>query len=286
MRLIYLIKIKKFTKRFNKVIINKIIFEEKCMIRLSALFSYEAIPLIRAVKRISSIQFEWLTLTALRDSFIQGKVDGILCPPLMAVYFPESLIIPGVGIATSGGLPAPVLYSRKPIYEVRTVFVHEQYKHWEDWLKVVWNLLNRNSIENSLNISRQENGDEDACLIDVIKEKKEQEGIYSYNIGELWKQVSIYPMVCWVWLCRGDSDYRQIRNVLGHVWDNAKENLTELKRGTLKTEEIPEESIEQIEGIKDVYYNLASLEFEGIHWFVEQASNCGVVPDGSEIHIC
>ncbi|MGC9053219.1 MAG: MqnA/MqnD/SBP family protein [Candidatus Hydrogenedens sp.] len=256
------------------------------MICLSGLFSYEAVPLIRAVKRISTIQFEWLTLPALCDSFIQKKVDAILCPPLMAVIFPEGMIVPGVGIATSGRIPAPVLYSKKPIYEIKTIFINDQYKHWENWFKVVWSLLNRNSIEKLLSFNRKESGDEDAYLVDFIKEKKEQEGMYCYNIGELWKQVSIYPMVCWVWLCRGDSDYRQIRNVLGHIWDGAKENLTELKRGILKSDEIPEEFITQIDGIREIYYNLASLEFEGIHWFVEQARNCGVIPQDAEIHIC
>ena len=43
------------------------------MIRLSALFSYEAVPLIRAVKRISSIQFEWLMPTALGIVLFRGR---------------------------------------------------------------------------------------------------------------------------------------------------------------------------------------------------------------------
>ncbi len=256
------------------------------MIRLSALFSYESVPLVSAVQRISSIQFKWLTYPVLCNSFNQGQVDGILCPPLMALQFSESLIVPGVGIATSGGVPSPLLQSKKLINEVRTVFINEQYVHWEDWLKTVLSLINSSADTTSLSINRIEKGDEDASFIDGFKDREKQEGVHEYNLGELWKQVSIYPMVCWVWLCRGDSDYRQIRNVLGHIWDEAKENLTQLKRGTLKSEEIPEEFVTRIEGIKDMYYNLASLEFEGIHWLVEQAKNCGVVPEDADIHIC
>lgn len=253
------------------------------MIRLSALFSYEAIPLVNAIKRISSIQFEWLTFPKLCDSFNRGQVDAILCPPLTTLRFSESLIVPGVGIATSGGLPAPVLYSKKLINEVNTISVSEQYKYWEDWLKVIMKLLNSN--KELINIIRGESGNEDAYLGNAVKEKG-KEGTYEYNLGELWKQVSIYPMVCWVWLCRGDSDYRQIRNILGHIWDDARENLTELKRGVLKSGEIQEESIVRMEDIKDIYYNLASLEFEGIHWLLEQAKKLGVVPENIDIHIC
>ncbi len=256
------------------------------MIRLSALFSYESVPFVNAIQRISSVQFEWLTYPILCDSFSRGQVDGILCPPLMALSFPESLIVPGVGIATMGGIPSPLLQSKKLISEVRTVFINEQYVHWEDWLKTVLSLLNSSSDTTSLSITKKEVGNEDGFLIDGLMEKEKQEGMYEYNLGELWKQVSIYPMVCWVWLCRGDSDYKQIRSILGHVWDEAKENLIHLKRGTLKSDEIPKEFVQRIEDVKDVYYNLASLEFEGIHWLLEQAKKWGVVPKDIDIHIC
>jgi len=256
------------------------------MIHLSALFSYESVPLISAVKRISSVQFEWLTYPVLRDSFKQGKVDGILCPPLMALKFPGSLIVPGVGIATSGGIPSPLLQSKKLISEVKTIFINEQYAYWEDWLKIVLSFINSSSDTMSLNITRKEMGNEESFLIDGLKGKEKREGVYEYNLGELWKQVSIYPMVCWVWVCHGDSDYRQIRNVLGHIWDEAKENLIQLKRGTFKCDEIPEEFITRIDDIRNVYYNLASLEFEGVHWLVEQAKKYDIVSEDVDIHIC
>ena len=256
------------------------------MIRLSGLFSYEAIPLVSAVKRISSVQFEWLTFNALCDSFVRGDVDGILCPPLMALQFPESLIVPGVGVATSGGVPSPVLFSKKLISDIETVFISDPYRYWEDWLNIVWNLLHSNLIEKSLRINKERNGNEDAYLVDVIKESESNEGMYVYNLGEIWKQVTAYPMVCWVWLCRGDADYRQVRSVLGYIWDYAKENLAEFKWGNFKNEDIPEKWENQANYISDIYYNLASMEFDGIHWLVEQAKKYGIASEDAEIHIC
>jgi len=255
------------------------------VINLSALFSYEALPLVQAIQKHSAIHFEWLTLPILQERFIRGEIDGILCPPLMVAQFSETLIVPGVGIASTGNIPSPILYSNKTCNEIKTVAVSKDSEHWNDWLNLVLQLLSPNTIE--LRVSEEDGEDEDAYLTNLIEAKQKEKYVYEYNLGELWKKVSAYPMVCWVWLCRGDSDYKQIRSILGYTWENAKENLSRFQEGLFDDVEEPlKGKINQINGLGDIYYNLASLEFEGFYWLVEQAKNRGIVSKDLDVHLC
>ncbi len=269
----------------DKDIIKQINYKGIFVINLSALFSYEAIPLIQAVQEHPAVHFEWLPLSILQEQFIQRKVDGILCPPLMVARFPGSLVVPGIGIASSKNIPSPVLYSSKHCEEIKTVAVNNKFEFWKNWLKLVLQLLSPNTID--LRVNEKDEEYKDAYLTDIIETKQKEKYVYEYNLGELWKKVSPYPMVCWVWLCRGDSDYKQIRSVLGYTWEKAKENLSRFQERLFDDIEEPlKEKIKQINGLGDIYYNLASLEFEGFYWLVEQAKNLGIVSKNFEAHLC
>ncbi len=255
------------------------------MVCLSGLFSYEAVPLVNAIKNISMVHFEWADFKNLYDDFRQGKVDGILCPPLMTLDYPGSLIVPGVGISTLGGVPSPVLFSKKLIEDVKAILIDERYKHWENWIRIVWKLLNPN-VEISLRVGSGMGDGEDAFLASAFGDETLVEGLYIYNLGELWKRVSSYPMVCWVWLCRREGNYREIRNILGQVWEEAKENLREFQRGKYVCEDITKKEEVHLEDLEGIYYHLASLEFEGIYWLVEQGKKMGLISESAEIHLC
>lgn len=256
------------------------------MINLSSLFSYEAIPLVQAIQKHPLIHFEWLPLPILQEQFIQRKVDGILCPPLLVAQFQGSLVIPGVGIASSGNIPSPILYSNKPYNDIKTVAVNDKFEHWKDWLKIVLRLLNSISINIYLEKEIENIIEKDACLTELVEVEHEKKYMYEYNLGELWKKVSPYPMVCWVWLCRGDSDYKQIRSLLGYTWDKAKENLTKYQNGLFEDLDLPEEEIKHRKSLEDIYYNIASLEFEGFYWLIKQAKDFGIINNDFEVHIC
>ncbi|HOK08519.1 MAG TPA: hypothetical protein PLT82_01635 [Candidatus Hydrogenedens sp.] len=256
------------------------------MINLSAPFSYEAIPLIKAIENHPSIHFEWGEWQEVKRDFKENKVDGILCPPLEVLEFPGSFVIPGVGIASCGKIPSPFLCSSYSIDSLRKIVVSSKFDYWKKWLEIIFKIMTKSPID-VFSYDKYPYEDDVGYLLDVLEFNNENVRFQNrYNLGSLWKKITSYPFVCWVWLCHGNSNYKQIRSVLGYIWDVAKENLKSYQRGNMIESELLDSQRNTFSDLEDVYYSLASLEFEGMHWFIEEGKRVKVVPEESEFHLC
>lgn len=256
------------------------------MYRIGAPFSIEALPMIRAVKSLANFEFEWYSWNDLVREFLCGKLDAVLVPPLIAVELPDSIVVPGVGISTRGKVPSPVLYTKVDIKDGVRLGITASYSYWKGWFDIViaklgLNYKYINIIENGKLIERE------TILAGIDEEDFSSQGYKEVNIGELWKKVnSDLPMVCWIWVSRKGVDYRQIRTLLGRVWEKAKENLSEVSWKLTNYPELVEYSDAKIEELKDIYYSVASAEVESIKWLLGEAKRLGLVSKEADFIMC
>ena len=256
------------------------------MYRLGASFALEAVPMVKAVGELPNFSFEWYSWDELIARFLEGEIDAILCPPFVAVDLPGTIVIPGVGISSKRKIPSPLLYVRGSVEEVVELGVREKYSYWKKWLDVVMASFGVRSIK----VIIVENGRdfEGNAIIDGAEETYYLSNGYNVvNIGDLWKRVAPeLPLVCWVWVCRRGPDQKQIRMLLGRVWEKARSNLFECvwKKG-MGTEFSDFEGY-PTESLEDVYYQVASAEIDSIRWFLEQAKKFELMDKDADFVLC
>ncbi|MCX8065036.1 MAG: hypothetical protein N3G21_07675 [Candidatus Hydrogenedentes bacterium] len=256
------------------------------MYKFGATFALEAVPMVSAISEFPNLEFRWYSWSELIEEFFEGRLDTILSPPLIAVEFPDSIVIPGVGISTRGRVPSPVLYTKVALEEGRNLSITAKYGYWKSWLGVVMSNLGLN-YERVRIVGEGKFSQDDTILAGVDDEDYSSARYKVVNLGELWKRMaSETPMVCWVWVCRRGADYRQIRMLLGRLWDKAKENLSEASCGGRIYPELMGSSDVRAEDLADIYYNVASAEVESIRWILDQAKKFEFVSKEADFIMC
>ncbi len=256
------------------------------MYRLGATFAIEVIPMVKAVSRHPELGFEWYSWNDLISNFLDGRLDAILSPPIVAVDLPGTIVVPGVGISSRGKIPSPVMYVRGAVDEIKELGIRAKFTYWKKWTDVVFASLRIGCdrvyiVENGRLFEKEAIID---CSSEMIYYKAN--GYNVINLGELWEKLAPnFPLVCWVWICHKGPDHRQIRMLLGKVWEQARENLFEcLQRKDIGSDIALSEG--EFEVLGDIYYKVASAEVDGIRWFLEHAKELGLINKDIDFVLC
>lgn len=252
----------------------------------SAPYSYEAIPFVKAIQEQPTVQFEWLPWKRLVEAFTQRRIEAVLTPPTYIGDFQDVFIIPGVGITFEGVIPSPRLFSRVTSDEIKSIAIDPRYEYWAKWIEFIFRLTHQKRLEIAIGPVEMIN-QPDAVLTDFnFPNRLGVIYTYQYDLWELWRAITDFPLVSWVWLCRADKDYRRIRSTVGRLWHRACELLESYQSGNCIDDESLERDRITLGNLSSVYYRLASLESDSLHWLISKMKEVGLAESTADIRYC
>ncbi|MCL2709652.1 MAG: menaquinone biosynthesis protein [Planctomycetaceae bacterium] len=183
---------------------------------------------------------EWLPST-MRQQLAEGKLDLALMPVAELLALPQGKIISNCSIACNGAVRSVLLFSRKPIEQIRSIALDTASRS----SVMICELLLRHFYGIQPEKHRLEgNQNPDDCRVDaflIIGDRAlacqpASSWTYRYDIGELWKAKTGLPLVFAAWVgCSPQVDEPAIALALEAARD----------RGVLHLEEILEAKEQQ-----------------------------------------
>jgi chorismate dehydratase len=208
------------------------------------------------------------------DALERGEADiGIV--PAIEVDRLGLNVIPGVGIACRGAVRSILLFSKKPLGEVRTLAADTS---------------SRSSVALSQVILKRRYGTSPAlipCAPDVevmlrtadaaviigdpaLRAEPEALPYTCLDLGAEWKELTGLPMVFAVWACRPEMDAAALAPAFLESWRLGMQNLDEIVRREAPKRNIPAKlAREYLE--RNVVFEIKERERDGMRLFVEYA---------------
>ncbi len=200
--------------------------------KIAAVSYLNTIPFIYGISREGAFTAELLLLppNECTQNYIAGLVDIALVPSVVVPALTDSEVVSDFCIGTEGEVRSVVIVSDDAIENITTIYLdpHSQtsvqlagyiaQNHWH--ISPKWRVLDDYS-----RLSTLEDGEAVLLIGDKVFEH-EGEFEYTYDLGELWAEVTGLPFAFAVWVARQgtpqetiDSLNRALEFGVEHIWE-------------------------------------------------------------------
>ena len=175
-------------------------------IRIGTVPYCNAFPLIHFLPEYlpGAVLTEWLP-SQMRQQFVEQKLDLALMPIAELMFLPKAKIVSNCGIACNGTVRSVLLFSRKPIEQIRTIALDTASRSSVTICELI--LRHFYGIQPEKHqLEANQNPDDcqtDAFLIigdRALAYQPSDQWDYRYDIGELWKAKTGLPLVFAAWI--------------------------------------------------------------------------------------
>ena len=245
-----------------------------------------AFPLIHYLPEVlpNAVITEWLPST-MRQQLTNQKLDVAMMPVAELMLLPQGNIISNCCIACNGAVRSVLLFSRKPIEQIRTIALDTASRSsamiCELILRHFYDIQpEKHHLETNQN---PEDCQTDAFLIigdRALACQPSDRWAYRYDIGELWKSKTGLPLVFAAWIgCSPKVDEPSVAMALEAARDRGLQHLEAI----LDAKEQQGVALPLDRGkILDYYrhavvYTMGEQERAGLQRFFELAQHAGIV---------
>ena len=240
---------------------------------------------------------EWVP-SAMRQQLTEGKLDLALMPVAELLTLPQGKIVSNCCIACNGAVRSVLLFSRKPIEQIRTVSLDTASRS----SVMICELLLRRFYGIQPEKHRLEaNHHPDVCQTDAfliigdraLAYQPSDCWSYCYDIGELWKEKAGLPLVFAAWIgCSPQVSESSIVSALELARDRGVQQLEAILDAKERQSIVLPLGREQILDYyrQAIVYTMGEEEHAGLQWFLQnqRASTVSVAAcksDGSVFHL-
>jgi chorismate dehydratase len=221
-----------------------------------------------------------------------GEADIGIIPVITAARIAGLVLLPEVAIASRGPVRSILLVSRRPIEEIRSIAVDTSSRSSAAMLEI----LLRNYFGGGRQLRPMAPSLDtmlDACdaglLIGDAALTASIDGLYSYDLGELWREKTGLPFVYAVWAARKAAmEENKPPLPLSAIFRRSRdrglepENLSAIAR-----EWAPRLALEEAEIVRylrqNIHYTLDAECRAGMARYFELAAECGVIERPPEL---
>jgi len=215
-----------------------------------------------------------------------GEADLGIIPVITAARIADLVILPDVAIASRGPVKSIVLASRRPVEEIRTVAVDTSSRSSVGMLEILLTRFfggRRGLVPMAPSLEKMLEECDAALVIGDRALTAVTDGLYAYDLGELWRQKTGLPFVYAVWAARRAAlEAMPFALPLGGIFRRSRD------RG-LETQNVAEIAREWAPGLgmsaaglvaylrENIHYSLDEECSRGLRLYFELAAECGII---------
>jgi len=216
--------------------------------------------------------------SSLAGQLARGELDVAIVSTIELLRNPEYGYVPGLGICSDGPVRSVCLFSKKPPADVETVALDRSSLTSVVLIRIlyrdIWNRFPQfvsyePPVENGLRIA-------DAALsIGDPTLQFDDDGLHTFDLGELWHQLTGLPFVFAVWIVRNGLDPAFLKNPFTQALESALGKVDEIAWQCSKESPLSKEFYLDY-FTRCIHYRMDERDEEGMQDFFERAKHIGL----------
>ena len=215
-----------------------------------------------------------------------GEADIGIIPVITTAEIPELVVLPDVAIAARNRVRSILLVSRRPLEEVRTVAVDTSSRTSVGLVDVLLTRFfggRRELRPMAPALSTMLQQCDAGLLIGDPAMMASTDGLYSYDLGELWRAQTGLPFVFAVWAVRKEAMAQMRPGLeLGEVFRRSRDHgLEPQSLAAIAREWAPRIGLEEPEIVRylqeNIHYRLDEECRRGLALYFALAAECGLI---------
>jgi chorismate dehydratase len=223
-----------------------------------------------------------------------GEADLGIIPVITAARIANLVILPDVAIASRGPVKSILLAGRRPIEEIRTVAVDTSSRSSVGLLEILLTRFfggRRELRPMPPELPEMLAACDAALVIGDAALVARTDGLYAYDLGELWREKTGLPFVYAVWAARRAALETMPPDLpLGEIFRRSRDrgleaqNLSAIGREWAPRLGMSEEAIVAYLR-KNIHYALDEECRRGLQLYFQLAAECGVIERAPELEL-
>lgn len=216
--------------------------------------------------------------SSLAGQLARGELDVAIVSTIELLRHPEYGYVPGLGICCDGPVRSVCLFSKKPPADVETVALDRSSLTSAILIRIlyrdIWNRSPRYvsyepPVENGLRIA-------DAALsIGDPTLQFDGEDVHTFDLGELWRQLTGLPFVFAVWIVREVLDPASLKKSFTQALESALIKVDEIAGQCAKESPLSKEFYLDY-FTRCIHYHMTERDEEGMRNFFDRSKHLGL----------
>jgi len=259
--------------------------------RIGAVAYLNTRPLVHGLERglgRGAIELSYAVPSALADRMAEGALDVALLPIVELARLGDLELVPGLGIVTFGASRSVLLVARTPVEQIRSVALDRDSRTSNALTQVLFANVWRRKPEFSLGPASLDDalaGHDAAVRIgDKALFEAPPDGVFVYDLGEVWTENTGLPFVFAAWAARVGFVDRELYRILHDSRREGAKVIREIANG-YEWNGKHHPSIAFAYLTEHIRFRLGSAELQAIEKFFRAAHEIGIVERIPEIRL-